>query len=241
MEIMSIVKEHPVPIGIGVVVILLIAFSRGSSSSASSGSGAGAYLQSQAIAANSNTQLADINSKERIALGTQSVETNRIAADAATARTAQTNNLFGVLGGLNAQLQMSSDKKLLQSEQQTYSHFENLKAMASNLEMGKATIDASIKVSSNEMAYRLQAQQEDSNLQLNMLGKQIQGQLDLVHDNATSLPMILQHQESMSKIAGNNAYMMTQADRMRAAAEQDKMRAEAANSISDAVRRWFSF
>lgn len=256
MDIMGVVKEHPVPIGIGVVVILLIVFARGSNGATTSN--AGAFLQAQSIAANSNNQLAEITTRGNIALGQQSVDRTRIAMDSATARTGMVASLFATMVGTGAQVQMSRDTNAVKSQQQMLASNANMLETGANLKLGQESIAAGIKVNADKLGAMIRMNETDNNTKLTAMGMQTNGDLqkmqlqgqfglqamDKEYDyNIKTLPQMLQHAETMLNIQGTNsqalARIMIEPDLLVAKANQDKIRTDAANSISKEIRQWF--
>jgi hypothetical protein len=256
MNIMAVVKEHPVPIGIGVVVILLIVFARGSNGATSSN--AGAFLQAQSIAAQSNNQLAEITTRGNIALGQQSVERSRIAMDAATARTGAVSSLFATMVGTNAQVRMNTDNNSVKTQQLMAN--SNMNALETNAQLSVArdTIAAGIRTSSDKLNAMIRMNENDNNTKLNALGMETSGNLALLQKRGEfdlmaldkqidlsikTLPAMLQHAETMLNIQGTNAQglarIMIEPDLLVAKANQDKIRTDAANSVSKEVRQWF--
>lgn len=179
MDIMTVVKEHPVPIGIGVVVILLIVFSRGSSNGAAPNN-AGTFLQAQSIAANSNATIAEITMRGNVAQGQQSVERNRIAMDAATARTGQVAGLFATMVGTGAQVRMATDSNAVKSQQQMLAANANMLETSANLSIARDTVAAGIKVNADKLAAQQRLFETDANYKLNALGLQTNGDLRML-------------------------------------------------------------
>lgn len=178
MDIMSVVKEHPIPIGIGVVVILLIVFSRGSNGATSSN--AGAFLQAQSIAAQSNNQLAEITMRGNIALGQQSVERNHIAMDAATARTGAVAGLFATMVGTNAQVRMNADNNGVKTQQLMLNSNANMLETNAQLAIAKETIAGGIKANADKLAAQIRMGENDNGFKLSAIGAQTSGNLALM-------------------------------------------------------------
>lgn len=196
MNVMAIIKEHPVPVGIGVVVILLLIISSRNSSS-SSGSGAASYLQAQQIATSSNTQMAAINSQASIALGAQSVDRYKIAESAAIERTNIVGNIFATMTGTNAQVTMNNSNNLFKSLQSGYAHAENMDQLDKNFIVQQQAISGNIKMFGDKLSADQTALVTNVNATLNALG-QTQAYTE------RNMPTLLQHSENMAKIAGSN-------------------------------------
>lgn len=209
-NVINIVKQHPVPIGIGVVVILLLVMSRGSA--ASSGSNAGAYLQSQEIAANSNNQMAALNSQNSIALGAQSVDRYNIAEKAATDRTGIVASLFSTLAGVNAQVTMANSNNTVKTVQTTIAHQENMQTIANNLTAQQGVIAANVKINGDKLSAAQNMLESDNNFKLAYLGPATESQIKLLDASSKNLPYLLQHAEVMAQISGNNALSLANAN-----------------------------
>lgn len=218
-NVITIVKQHPVPIGIGVVVVLLLLMSRGSSA-ASSGSNVSAYLQAQKIAADSNGQIAALNSQSSVALGAQSVEKMSIQEQAANQRAGLASSLFATLAGVNAQVSMNSNNNAAQTVVASFANQQNMAKISNDFAVQQSTIGANIKINGDKLAAAKDMLESDNNFKLAAIGATSQGDIATIgalsaadlasqdKQNAftlTTMPSLLQHAETMAKITGQNA------------------------------------
>lgn len=208
MDVVSVVKQHPLAIAGGVVVLLLImGASKGGSGGASSVMGA--TLQSQSIATQGNVQMAGINAD---------VTKARISAAAAEAaqRTSIIGQIFQTELTTSAQLAGMNVQKNLQSTLGYLQHADNKQAMENQLALGMRQIDAGTQQTAAKLSAMLQAQAQSGNTQLQGLALQLQSgervgaaQIDYLKSRdaitAANLPTLLAHSENMSKIAASNA------------------------------------
>lgn len=257
MDIMSVVKEHPIPIGIGVVVILLIVFSKGGSGASSNN--AGTFLQAQSIAAGSNAQIAEITMHGNIAQGQQSVERNSIAEGAATERASIVAGLFATMVGTGAQVRMNSDNNAIKSQMNLAAQTQSLNQTMVQQAIARETIAAGVKTSGDKLAAQITMQENDNNFKLNAIGletggnlalmakrgdldakamdKQLDFQGKLISANAATLPMILQHQQTMQKASGDLQYQLAS---IATAADRRIADAKARNIDADTGGDWIS-
>lgn len=218
-NIIEVAKKHPVPIGIGVVVLLvLVMSSRGSA--ASSGSNAGAYLQAQQIAANSNGQIAALNSQVSLGLGAQSVEKMSIQEQAATIRANGAMSLFASLAGVNAQVAMNDSNNAAKTVVASFANKQAMTQLDNDYMIQQQTIGANIKMNGDKLAAAKSMLESDNNFKLSAIGATTQGDIAKIgaisaaelasqdKQNAftlTTMPSIFAHAESMAKITGQNA------------------------------------
>lgn len=219
MNVIEVVKAHPVPIGLGVLVILLLVMSKGSTSSRAA-SNAGAYLQSQQMASSANVALAGLNSQTQLGLGAQSVENNRIAADAANTRMGIVGNLFAMTTQANAEVTANRENNLLATYQTSMASKQNILVAENAYDIQKRTIAANVEMNGDKLAAQIRANENDNNTKLSAIGLATSGELALLEKTGsiqssladknyayqlTTLPMVLQHAETMQKIGGTNA------------------------------------
>lgn len=218
-NIIEVAKKHPVPIGIGVVVLLvLVMSSRGSA--ASSGSNAGAYLQAQKIAADSNGQIAALNSQLSLGLGAQSVEKMSIQEQAASIRANGAMSLFASLAGVNAQVAMNDSNNAAKTVVASFANKQAMTQLENDYSIQQQTIGANIKMNGDKLASAKAMLESDNNFKLAAIGATTQGDIakinaiseaDLKSQNQqnaftlTTMPSIFAHAESMAKITGQNA------------------------------------
>lgn len=205
-KIIEAVKAHPVPIVAGVVILLLL-MNRGSA--ASNGSSAGAYLQAQSIAAGTNVQIASLNTQAGVAFGAQSVEKYSIAEKAATDRAGIVASLFSTVTGVNAQLAAASGENTVKTVVASMTHKENMQSIADKFATDQNTIAANIQINGDKLSAAQKALETDNNFKLKQIGEQTNGVLAMMGKQQDfqlqTLPMALQHEETMAKITGQNA------------------------------------
>lgn len=219
MNVIEVVKAHPIPIGLGVLVILLLVMSKGSTSSRAA-SNAGAYLQSQQTASAANVALAGLNSQTQLGLGAQSVENNRIAADAANTRMGIVGNLFAMSTQANAEVTANRENNLLATYQTSMASKQNILVAENEYDVQKRTIAANVAMNGDKLAAQIRLNEQDNNAKLSAIGLATSGDLALMEKQgsiegmlldknyafqAKTLPTILQHAETMQKIGGSNA------------------------------------
>ena len=230
MDIVSVVKAHPLPIIGGAVVILLLVSMRGSSSG-SSGSGAGVALESQRIATAANVQVAGINAQAATARGEQQM--NIFAAQLsengkqALARTDMMATLFSTNIQASTALEMDQNKNFTTRMLGQLNSQDNQLQMANALTLGTRTIEAGIKTSSDKLAADIEMNNSNNNAKLNGLARTIQGGIDMAYIDsnmqlsktqtaanlsvyqtdvtARNLPTLLQHSENQARVAAANA------------------------------------
>lgn len=218
-NIIEVAKKHPVPIGIGVVVLLVLVMSS-RSSAASSGSNAGAYLQAQKIAADSNGQIAALNSQTAVALGAQSVEKMSIEEQAASIRANGAMSLFSSLAGVNAQVAMNGSNNAAKTVVASFANKETMTKLENDFAIQQQTIGANIKMNGDKLQAAKQMLESDNNFKLAAIGATTQGDIakigalsaaDLASQDKqnaftlTTMPSIFAHAETMAKITGQNA------------------------------------
>jgi hypothetical protein len=231
INIVEVVKAHPIPIGIGVVVILLIVFSRGSSPSSSGASNAGAYLQSQQTASSANVALAGLNSQTQVALGAQSVDNNRIAMEAAGQRSGVMAGIFSVMTQANAEVSATNGANTLKSFQTMMASKQNILMAENDYDIQKRTVSAGITMKAADLASQIRMNENDNNTKLSAIGLATNGELNLLREEGTiksaladknaslmslmadksfdfqakTMPTVLQHAQNMQQIGGANA------------------------------------
>lgn len=221
MDVVSVIKTHPLPIAAGVAVLLLLmAASRGGSASSGNGAAVAASLQSQSIATQGNTSVAAINAD----VFKTSLSAN---AQAAQQRTALIGSIFNSEIATSAQLSAANISATTQKSLAFMAHQDNQKALDNQLTLGRAQLDASTAQGAAKLDTALKLSQMSSNTQLQALSlslqgnhdqaaQMIQGQKDMLGMNidyakskdaitAANLPTLLQHSENLSKIAASNA------------------------------------
>lgn len=221
MQIIEIVKSHPVPFAIGAVVLLLLVSRSGSTQAAQSNGSALA----QASMAN-NTQLATINAGTSVQLGAQASDRFKAAQDAATTRAGITAGMFDSLVNSNASVSVAMAGVNAGTVQKAIDAANAREAMNLSAQVQQSQITAGITTAANNLAGTIQMHLDDNNAKLNAIGLTTQGQLDLLAKGgeistnqlgmnlaaqATSLPMILQSTENMARITGSNQLAVVRA------------------------------
>lgn len=221
MQIIALVKEHPVPFAIGAVVLLLLMMRGGSTQAAQSNGSALAQASMQ-----NNTNLAQINAATSVQLGAQSVEAAKNAQDAALARTGVMASMFNNLVTSNASVSVGMAGVNAGTVAKALDASNARNQMELNSQTQQAQIQAGITTAANNLAGQIQMHTDDNNTKLSAIGLATQGQLDLMHlqgdisttqlgmnidANAKSLPMILQSAQEMARINGGNQLAIVQA------------------------------
>lgn len=222
MQIIELVKSHPVPFGIGAVVLLLLVMRSGGSTATAQSNGS---ALAQASMAN-NTQLAQINAGTSVSLGAQSVEAAKNAQDAATARTGVMASLFNSMVQGNAAVSVGMASVNAGTVQKAIDASAAREQMTLNYQAQQSQIQAGVTTAANTLAGQIQMHLDDNNAKLSAIGLTTQGNLDLLAKGgeisttqlgmnlsaqATSLPMILQSTENMARITGGNQLAVVQA------------------------------
>lgn len=220
MQIIEVVKNHPVPFAIGAIVLILLV-TRGTSTQAAQSNGSALAAASM----QNNTQLAQINAGTSVSLGAQSSDRYKAAQDAATARTGIMASMFDSLVGSNASVSVSMAGINAGTVQKAIDAANARSAMELNAQTQQAQISAGISTAANSLAAQVQMHLDDNNNKLSQIGLNTQGNLELMSKagdistnqlgmnlsaQATSLPMILQSQQEMARITGQNAIQIAQ-------------------------------
>lgn len=215
MDVMGVVKEHPIPIVIGVVVLLLIASASRSGGSTGGGNGAAYAAQANAM----GVQMAGISSSAQIELGAQATERYKVGQNAALARTGVVANMFEVMTGAMSDQILSNGANTLKVTQDVLARQANGDILAANERANTAKINGGIKVNADNLAAQITMNTNDNNFKLNEIGAKTNGsiamimaggavQKDLLVTNnafaAANLPTLLQHAENMLSIGGKN-------------------------------------
>lgn len=243
MNVIEIVKAHPVPIGIGVVVLILLISSRSSQPSSASVSNAGAFA--------AQAQITGMNAQTSIALGQQSVERAKINAASAGARTTSATNLFGAIAGMLTQNASNDSNNSIKVMSNAFAHADNQQAFANQLQLGESNINAGIRINADKINGSIRAIQEDNNFKLSEIGAKTQGSLALMRGDtinamdifaqqspfiASTLASQMQHEENMLFRQTEAAVTKAQSDAHAQNVKNDQQWAKDAN---EGVHSWF--
>jgi hypothetical protein len=239
MDVVGIVKEHPIPIVVGVVILLLL-MSRSGGSSGGGGNVAAFAAQANSLAAQTNVQISGINSANQIAMGAQATERYKVGQNAALARAGIASDMFEVMTGAASQQILSNSANTLKITQDVLARQANGDILASNERANTAKINGAIQLNADALSAQIRMNADDNNFKLNEIGAKTNGsiavmqaggviQKDLLNINnaftAANLPTIMQHEENMLKIGGKNQLSIverqTQADNTRAQAAKN--------------------
>lgn len=220
MDVIAVVKEHPIPVVIGVaIVILIISRSGGTVSNGAVNSGALA-LQSQQLAVQSNTQIAGINSQTAVALGAQATERYKVGADAATTRAGIAASLVNTSIGALSQQALDDSANNLKVIQATFARATNNDNLTADSLNKQRAINAGVAMNAADLQAQTDRQNNDNNFKLAQIGAATNGSLTLLNAQGqiqkdllgmnlsftgANLPTILQHQENIVAINGSNA------------------------------------
>lgn len=207
MDVVSVIKEHPIPITIGAVVVLALIF--GSRSSGSSSGNASAMLQSQSIATQGNVAIAKVRAEQEAKAGdnfTSMFNTSQtVSASLAAKRTDAATHIFDSITSTDAQLALADKGSILQRYMAQLSAQTSADQMAKQYSLASKNIDAGVDVAKSKMATALSMQANDNNTKLSMLGMQLGEKKYETDVTAANLPTLLQHSENLSKISADNA------------------------------------
>jgi len=224
MDIMQVIKDHPVPI-IGGVILLLILSRAGGSSSSSGGSG------NAAAAYAAQSQITGINAQTSIALGAQSVEKAKIAADAATIRSSAAESFMASIAGMANSSMINESNNQVKNITNLYSNQQNLEKIKNDYDIGVKTINANISMNKDKLAAQQKAYETDANFKLASIGATTNGNLAMIGASkdaqlalnaqqnaftASTLPTLMQQQQTMAKISGDYNLSMLQASGLNA-------------------------
>ena len=256
MNVVSVIKQHPVPI-IGAAVVLLILVSmRGSSSSTGGQANVGATLESQRIATAANVQIANINSQSQIARGAQGLAAFQTQLSEngkqAVARTSMLSDLFTTNITASTAMQVDTNKNLTTRLLAGINSQDNQKQMANTLAITQLQTDASVKTSLAKLSTDVAMNQTNNNAKLNAIGMTIEAEkygMSLADQlarfqtstsdsltryqtdvTAKNLPVIFQNAQAVATINGNTAQALasiaTEADRTEAKTQASNAKAE---------------
>lgn len=200
MNVIEVVKEHPIPVVVGVVIILLLM---------SRGGGASSPGNTAALAVQNNTQIAGINAQTAVSLGAQATERYKAGESAAIARMGVASDIFATATNASAAQATNNSANNLKVVQQTFARAMNLDNLQADSENKQRAINAGLLSQQRNLDAQLAAQKNDINFKLNEFtqtidanGSALDKQLSFTKDN---LPTLLQHAENMLKIGGSNA------------------------------------
>lgn len=213
MDIMAVVKEHPLPIGIGVLVlIIVIASSRSSGSSASSNGDAQAdatNLQSQNIAAS-----------QSVALGAQSTQQALASTSAGTDRQSIAASLFASLAQTQAVSDMNSSNNTVQLVTAAFQNTQNQTQLADSLKLQEDTNTTNAGLAYQSLADQLKAVQDSNATSTANIAATAAGNVSQINASTAgtegvaaqsynflgaNLATLLQHSENLAKIQGSTA------------------------------------
>jgi hypothetical protein len=233
MDIVNVVKEHPVPVGLGVFIVLILIFSRSSNTASVANSGAAAAM-------NGTVQLAGLSANTSVALGAQSVQNNKIQQDAANARFGIASGLLSTIASFGAQTEAQSTDNAFKIVQSAMSNDVQKTALADDLTKSTNTINANVKMNADNLSAGLKALVESDNNKINLVGAQTQGSVAVIQAGGNvasdlkaqdyafygaNLSTLLQHSETLTSIQGKNQIGAIQAQQ------------QAANTTADAAAR----
>lgn len=225
MDIVSVVKEHPLPIVGGAILLLILVSMRGGSSTSGNSAGIAAAVESQRIATAGNVQIAGINAQAATARGAQGVDAYKTQitenGKQAVARTSLMQNLFSTQIGASTALAVDTNKNLTTRLVAGLNHQDNQTQMADALTLGQYTTDAGVKVAMERLSTDIKVNNSNNDAKLNALsqvnatslsalGMQIASHKYDTDVTAANLPAIMQHSENAQKIAGANAQSLAQ-------------------------------
>lgn len=175
MQIIEMVKSHPVPFGLGLVVLLLLV-TRGGSTTAAQSNGSALAQQSMA----NNTQLAQINAGTSVALGAQSVDAAKNAQAAALGRTTLATQALTAMVTSNANSSVAMAGVNATSVKNALDASTARTQMQLNNDTQMATITAGQTTAANTLAAQVQMHLDDNNNKLSQIGLTTQGNLALL-------------------------------------------------------------
>lgn len=214
MDIVSVVKAHPLPIFGGAVILLILVGMRGSSSSGSNTSGISAAVESQRIATAGNVQIAGINAQAATARGAQGVDAYKTQVTEngkqAIARTSMMQGLFTTQVNASTTLAVDNNKNMTSRLIAGLNHQDNQTQMADALQLGQYTTDAGVKVAMEKLATDIKVNNSNNDAKLNALGQTIASHKYDTDVTAANLPALLQHSENAARIAGSNQQSLAQ-------------------------------
>lgn len=240
MDVIAVVKEHPIPVVIGVVIVILIISRSGGTVSNGSVNSGSLALQSQQLAVQSNTQIAGINSQTAVSLGAQATERYKAGESAATTRAGIAASLVNTSIGALSQQALDDSANNLKIVQATFARAINNDNLAADSLNKQNAINANVQMNVNDIQGQIIRQNSDNNFKLSQIGAATGGSLTLLNAQGqiqkdllgmnlsftgANLPTILQHQENIAAINGNNAVKLatvnTQASVINANAAAD--------------------
>lgn len=215
MDVLAIVKEHPIPVVIGVMIVILIVSRSGSSVPASTGSNAALAVRSQELAVQSNSQIAGINSQTAIGLGAQATERYKAGESAAVARTNIAASLVNTSIGALSQQVLGDQANNLKVIQATFARAINNDNLSADAAYKDKVINAGIRMHVDDLNAQTNLQNNDNNFKLAQIGASGDIQKTLLGMNlefaGKNLPTVLQHSENMARISGANTISLAQA------------------------------
>lgn len=241
MQVLEMVKSHPVPFAIGGVVILLVLLSSRSSAPSAAGYNANAAMQN-------STALAQINAQTSVALGAQATERYNAGQQAALQRSALTAGIFNSMITSNANTQVAlAGVNATQVKNASDAATARLQ-VTENAEAQKFAAARSAEVAFAKVSSDLQAHLDDNNTKMNMLVKQGDINLTLLDRQVRSnekladmnnavyvntLPQILASQQALASI-------QTSAARTAAQAQKNKSDWGIVTDVGSTVAKIFS-
>lgn len=213
MNVMSVIKEHPVPIIGGVLLLVILASMRGSSGSAGSNAGMmiNAGLESQKIATAANAQIAGINGNVAIARGAQNVAAMSEAGKQAVERTAILGDMWKTSISTSAQVQTENARNATTRFIATKQSEDNQRLAANQLALGQATIDAGVRTSLEKLATDFRMNESNNNTKLSAIGQEIAGQKYAM--DVTAAMFGQQMSTNLATVDRNNNTQIALADR----------------------------
>lgn len=186
MEIIEIVKKHPLPIGAGVLLILFLLM-RSSSPASQAGAMANAQLQQQSIASNTDISLSGINAK------------------LASERSGYAADIWKTTIGANAAVAMSQGKDTVSSLIAVLSHSDNVRKIDAQLEATNNQTAAQQSIAARSLDTAITLNRDSNNSKLTALAETLKLDKYKTDVTAANLPALLQGEENRLAIYANSA------------------------------------
>lgn len=205
MDIPAVVKEHPLAFSaVGVAVLFLVFRGNGGNDGASQASMIGAQLQAQKNAQDNNATIAGINAQVRIAEASEQ-------AKLAGIRTENAARLYSSMIGADVarvNMALSNSGKVVNS---VFQREIAKQKIASDLQLGRDTVDAGVRVALADITAQYARQQSDNMTKLAALSASLNvAENQQIRNigfgkwfaelNSGNLPGLLQNAENMLRI-----------------------------------------
>lgn len=246
MDIVNVIKAHPVPIIGGVIGLIVLIGMRGGSSGSSAGNVIGASLESQRIATAANVQISGINAQAATARGAQVSDLYKsqlsAAGEQAKLRTMLMGEMWQTQVGASTTLALDQNKGAVTRLLGAYAHEENMTVAANQLALGQKGIDAGVKMASEKLATDIRLNQDTINGKLSALAKTTELSKYQTDVTAANLPAMLANSQYMAKIAASNqqalAQMSSNTAQIISANQTQGQKAQANKTDSETAGNW---